>query len=82
MRRKIPSAEWLFAKILIAFARYTRCRRNNENYDKLRNLWCCSMYVYKIYWLLLMLLLLLMLNLIGSHTTEAQCLAHSTEQLG
>jgi hypothetical protein len=42
VRERIPSAEWLFAKILIAFARYTRCRRNNENYDKLRNLWCCS----------------------------------------
>lgn len=42
-QRKIPSAEWLFAKILIAFARYARCFRNNENYDKLQNLWCCSM---------------------------------------
>lgn len=30
-----------FRKILIAFARYARCR-NNENYDKLRNLWRCS----------------------------------------
>lgn len=30
-----------FRKILIAFARYARCR-NNENYDKWRNLWCCS----------------------------------------
>lgn len=35
------SIEMAFRKILIAFARYARCR-NNENYDKLRNLWCCS----------------------------------------
>lgn len=35
------SIEMAFRKILIAFARYARCR-NNENYDKLRNLWRCS----------------------------------------
>lgn len=43
--RKIQTEEnsigMAFRKILIAFARYARCR-NNENYDKLRNLWCCS----------------------------------------
>lgn len=38
------SIEMAFRKILIAFARYARCR-NNENYDKLRNLWCCSVCV-------------------------------------
>lgn len=36
-RKKKIQTEMAFRKILIAFARSTRCR-NNENYDKLRNL--------------------------------------------